>query len=258
MDQVLNVLLFTNNSLTSQSFISYVKKQEDFHLVAAIDNTDCIHDITLSQDVNILILDLEDENQGDDVIQLIDSFYMYPHSHKPYILVISNVCNNDILDKLHDAGADFIISRNKPDYSVQLVFDLLRLIHEKPKTPCRSHHDYYPRMLHIIYDELDKVGINHCHVGYNYLAEAILLFLDGKYVHLYSTVGDLHGKSSLSVTRAMQNAINHAWQQKPESSSAQKEYPKVTLYPSTNKQSYRTIPTTKEFIHCCANRIRRM
>ncbi len=258
MEQALNVLLFTHNSLTCQSFMRYTKQQEDFHLISVTDNTDFVKDISLSQDVDILILDLEDEDQSNDVIKLIDAFYTYLQSCKPYILVITGIENNDILDHIHDAGADFIISKNKPDYSVQLVFNFLRLVHERPKTPCRSHHDYYPRMLQIICEELDAAGINHCHVGYQYLAESILLFLEGKHLHLCSTLGARHKKSALSVTRAMQNAIDYAWKNTHDNSRFQTEDPDLTLIHAIDTQSERGIPTVSEFIRYCVYKIRNM
>ncbi len=248
MEHVLNTLLFTCNSTACQSLVHYMKQQEDFHLTAIIENSNFTNNIGLLRDLDILLLDLEEENQCDNLIQLIDSTGLL--SHKPYILVITAMNDNDTLDRLHSAGADFIISKSKPDYSAKYVIDFLRLAHEKPMTPCRSHHDYYPRMLQIIHKELDAAGLNHCQMGYGYLAEAILLYLEKDNLYLAPVLSAHHQKSTLSVTRAMQNAIDCAWN-------------KTTDFDFSPMQgiavhSSRGIPTVSDFVRHYGNIIRNM
>lgn len=248
MPNALNTLLFTCNSLACQDLVHYMKKQEDFHITAVIKNSNSPNYISLLRDLDILILDLEEESQCNDLIQLIDATYPLPH--KPYTLVITAMNDNDILDRLHSAGADFIISKSKPDYSAKYIMDFLRLAHEKPKTPCRSHHDYHPRMLQIIHEELDAAGLNHCQVGYGYLAEAILLYLEKDNLYLAPALSARHQKSTLSVTRAMQNAIDCAW----------KKVANIDFSPMQGIaiHSSRGIPTVSDFVRHYGNIIRNM
>lgn len=246
MEHVLNTLLFTCNSPACQSLVHYMNQQKDFHLTIATENIDFTNDTSLLHDLDILIWDLEEENQCDNLIKLIDSTGLL--SHKPYILVIAAMNDNDTLDRLHSAGADFIISKSKPDYSAKYIIDFLRLAHEKPKTPCRCHHDYYPRMLHIIHEELDAAGLNHCQMGYGYLAEAILLYLEKDNLYLAPTLSARHQKSTLSVTRAMQNAIDSAWKKTTDFSPMHE----ITIHSS------RGIPTVSDFVRHYGNIIRNM
>lgn len=259
MKPICKVLLFTSNSETAENYRHCFDQSEDFDLVDVSDNLIEAQDTIGRFDVQILIMDLEKPEQLDTVIQMVDAFYTVLSSFKPFILVITDLHDKKTFDKIHNVGTDFIISKSKPDYSVQLAVDFLRLVFKAPKTPCRSHHDYYPRMLKIIFEELDAAGINPSHIGYQYLAEAILLFLEGKHIGYCYTLGSRYEKNATSVTRAMQNAIDYAWRRVLlDPTSYDKWYMYSHPLPHIPTHSKRGIPTVSEFIHYYVKKINEM
>ncbi len=259
MKPISKVLLFTGNPETAENYRNCFEQTDDFNLIDVSDNLIEAQDTIGRFDVQILIMDLEKRQQLDTVIQMLDDFFTVLSSFKPFILVISDLHDRKTFDKIHDAGADFIISKSKPDYSVQLAVDFLRLVFKAPQTPCRSHHDYYPRMLKIIFEELDAAGINQSHIGYCYLAEAILLFLEGRHMGYCSTIGRRYEKNVTSVTRAMQNAIDYAWRRVLiDPTSYDKWYMYSHPMPRIPTHSKRGIPTVSEFIHYYVRKINDM
>ena len=259
MEPIFKVLLFTDNPETAENYRHCFMQYEDFDLVDVSNDLIEAQNIIDKRDVQILIMDLEKKEQLDTVIQMVDDFYTVLLSFKPFILVITDLHDKKTFDKLHNRGTDFIISKKKPDYSVQLTVDFLRLIFNAPKTPCRSHQDYYPRMLKIIFEELDAAGINQSHIGYCYLAEAILLFLEGRHMGYCSTIGRRYEKNAINITRAMQNAIDYAWRRVLiDPTSYDKWYMYSHPMPRIPTNSKRGIPTVSEFIHYYVRKINDM
>lgn len=63
-----------------------------------------------------------------------------------------------------------------------------------------------------IEEEFMLIGLNPKLKGYGYLVEAVKLNFARKQTGLSALVAEKFGKSSPSVERAMQNAINSAWE----------------------------------------------
>lgn len=173
------------------------------------------------------------------------------------IVVTTNVYSDSIYDYLHDNGVDLIFYKKQVNYSPENVIDVLCLL--KGYVSKKTNNIESPKKDEIddlisqkINKELDLIGIGAHLQGRKYLYDAIFFIIkEGEVVDL--TINQylikIYKRSSSTISRAMQNAILHAWR-----ISSIDEI--VKLY--TAKVNYETgVPTPTEFIYYYANKIKK-
>ena len=177
---------------------------------------------------------------------------------KPFILVVTNNVSQVTQSIVRNAGADFIIVKSQADYSVEMVVNFLRSIISKipdmnpnfptssPAIKKRIEEDYNQRLVKRITTELDIIGISPRFKGRNYLRDAIEMICHKEQTYICNEVAKKYGKTSASVERAMQNAIDHAWKT-TDTTTLETHY---TAYISPKKGN----PTITEFIYYYADK----
>jgi ActR/RegA family two-component response regulator len=182
---------------------------------------------------------------------------------RPLIIVTTNNASRSIYDCVHNFGADHIFYKKQADYSPDMVLDTLLLLREsitaiqcndvpKDMLTIESPEERRIRIYQRIGREMDLIGINAKHKGCSYMKEAIYLLLNrdknNSEAVLYS-IADNHKRSYNSVSRAIQTAINRAWDGAC-IEELQKHYTaRVSLHTG--------VPTPAEFIHFYADKIQK-
>ena len=105
-----------------------------------------------------------------------------------------------------------------------------------------------PSYVRRVNKELDQIGINPRNIGYCYLSDAILMIMKDSTANVYKQLAADYKKSDASIERAMQNAINRAWR----ISSIED----LLSHYTAKIHSEKGVPTTLEFVHYYANKIK--
>lgn len=222
MNEKLEILIVEDDTLLSKELALLIDNSDDLFLIAV--TNDSFKAIEYIKDTvpDVVILDLELHQGKGSGLNVLYNIHTLSLSKKPYILV--NTDNSSVIthETARTLGADYIMSKQQEDYSSQSIIDFLRIIHPAIKNIQISSSDvsnttkpteqYSKRICRHIMAELNHVGINPKSVGYTYLIDAIYLMVKQPAQSICAALADKYNKSESSIERAMQNAINRAWE----------------------------------------------
>ncbi len=258
MKKELSVMIIEDDLIACKKFADCVDVTEGISIATITNNSYRALEFTKELLPDVIILDLElHQGQGNGLTFLQD-LRTLDIPTKPYVLVTTNVSSTTTYEYARQNGADFIMSKHQEDYSEKNVIDFLKMMKDIIQNNLQQHNPSYDatesenqkekRLVRIINMELDNIGISPKAVGYTYLTEAILLVLNGKKSNLSTEIGAKHNKTFSSVDRAMQNAINKAWNT-TDINTLLKNY-------TATIRSDKGVPTLTEFVHFYATKIK--
>lgn len=250
----ISVLLIEDDEESCRAMEGYFAELEDIAIVHTTNSSSKALKYMRENPPNAVILDLELHNGSGSGIAFLNGLRTFPSSQRPYVLVTTNNSSQITYRAVRRLGADFILYKHQTDYSPQSVADILLSVcaAEPPAWPTET--DEYcsaqngADLRKIICTALDSVNISPRLRGYEYLADAIEMYVHGRVNNVSAAIGEKYGKSKDSVERAMQNAINKAWN---------------TTDIDTLRQNYtahvnpkKGVPTILEFVCYYANQIK--
>ncbi len=234
-----------------------VKNRDDVKIIAITNSsTKAIEEFEINNpDVVILDLELTDgEGSGFDFIEAMKE---YPLNRRPKIIVTTNVHSNTVYDYCHNNNIDFVFYKKQKNYSRDNVINTILLLKSYESTnqtvPVDVEDDKLEESIYNrINKELDLIGIApHLH-GRKYLCDAIYFIVhsgDNSKISIVQHLVGKYKKSSSTISRAMQNAILHAWRITP--------IEDLTKY-YTARVNYETgVPTPTEFVYYYSDKIRK-
>lgn len=253
----LTILLVEDDLNECGIYKNIVKDREDVKIVCITNSsTKAVEEFEIHHpDAVILDLELTDgEGSGFD---FIESMKEYPIDKRPKILVTTNVHSNTVYDYCHNNNIDFVFYKKQKNYSRENVISTLLLLKSYETTnkvvPVETEDNKLEESIYNkINKELDLIGVGtHLH-GRKYLCDAIYFILhsgDNSKVSIVQHLVGKYKKSSSTISRAMQNAILHAWRITP--------IEDLTKY-YTARVNYETgVPTPTEFVYYYADKIRK-
>lgn len=257
-NKTLNILIIEDDVVACRELRQYIEKIETLKLVGITGDSD--EGIELVKNVlpDVVILDIELHHGAGNGIVFLAKLNALNLSLRPYILITTNNSSNVTYESARTLGADFIMSKHKPDYSAQYVIEFIRMIQHailsrRPSVAANVlEEDCFeknqPLYTRRIYRELDWIGISPKNIGYRYLADAILLIIRDSSANVYRELAESYKKSDASVERAMQNAINRAWRHS--------DIEELLSHYTARIRSEKGVPTTLEFVYYYANKIK--
>lgn len=257
MERRLTILLIEDEPTECQEIIEYVESKDDVELVGVTNNIEKALTYVASPLPDAIILDLELHKGYGDGLTFLDSLREMRLSCPIYVLVTTNNISHITHDGARKMGADFIMVKSQEDYSAKRVIEFLRslksIIHGKRKTAVYSDEAETPsqkqqRCKNKIIAELDRIGIAPNVLGRKYLIDSITLLIDGKIEGLTAALSEKYEKSVASIERAMQTAIEKAW-----NTSCIDDLKK---YYTARINSTKGVPTMMEFIYYYAEKIK--
>ena len=257
-NKTLNVLIIEDDIAACKELSLYIEKIETLKLVGITGDSDKGIEIVKSALPDVVILDIELHHGSGNGLLFLAKLNTLQLSMRPYVLITTNNSSNVTYESARQLGADFIMSKHKADYSAQYVIEFIRMIQhtlltrQPSKTENLTEEDLFEKNLPLytrrVYRELDWVGISPKNIGYNYLADAILLILKNPSANVYKELAENYKKSDASVERAMQNAINRAWRFS--------DIEELLTHYTAKIRSEKGVPTTLEFVYYYANKIK--
>lgn len=252
----LTILLVEDDVNECQIYKNIAKNKEDISFVAITNSsTKALEELEIHKP-DAVILDLELTDGEGSGFKFIEAIKDVPKDKLPKIVVTTNVHSNTVYDYCHSNNIDFVFYKKQNNYSRENIIDTLLLLrdYKTNKTVDVEIEDsaLEEKILTKINKEFDLIGIGtHLH-GRKYLCDAIYFVLqteDNSNISIVQNLVSKYKKSSSTISRAMQNAILHAWRITP-IEDLSKYY--------TARVNYETgIPTPTEFIYYYAHKIRK-
>ena len=253
----ITVLLVEDDVNECAIYKNIIRNREDIEIVSITNSsTKALEEYDIHKpDAIILDLELTDgEGSGFDFIEAMNE---RPKDELPKIVVTTNVHSNAVYDYCHNNNIDFVFYKKQKNYSRDNVINTILLLRNYETSKKVIDIDLGEDKLeegiyNKINKELDLIGVGtHLH-GRKYLCDAIYFILNSGDNSKISIVQHLVGKykkSSSTISRAMQNAILHAWRITP--------IEDLTKY-YTARVNYETgVPTPTEFIYYYSDKIRK-
>lgn len=254
MEKSLRILIIEDEETVCERYKTYISQYEDLVVIADTNSSDEGVELVHKHLPDAVILDLELQYGLGNGLDFLSQLKKNPPARIPYILVATNNSSPITQRYARESGADFIMYKYQKNYSEKSVIEFLRMIspsicgYQPTALPVTApvpsdNKNHYIRQIHA---ELNRVGINPKSVGYQYLTDAILLKIQ-RQEDITSTIGKKYHKTPLSVTRAMQYAIDRAW------STASIE--DLLLYYTAPIHSKKGVPTILEFVCYYADKL---
>ena len=257
----IKILLVEDDINEVDDFKNVVSKRDDAILISITNSsTKAIKDyINLKPDAVVLDLELTDgEGSGFEFIEKMKEKNTKKLSR---IVVTTNVHSNAVYDFCHKNNIDFIFYKKQKNYSKDNIINTLLLLrnysdndvlldNDKSKDEEKKENEKEDRIMSTINRELDLIGISTHLVGRRYLMDSIYYVLQENQTSIIQKLSKEYKKSASTISRAMQNAILHAWRITP-IDELEKIY--------TARINYETgIPTPTEFIYFYVDKIKKM
>lgn len=253
----IKVLLVEDEIGECNKYKSICEKREDINLVAVTNSSTKAIEYVKHYKPDAVILDLELNKGEGSGFEFIENMAKQSMTKRPNIVVTTNVCSDSVYDFCHKNQIDFIFYKKQVNYSQEKILDTLLLLggyeNEKAVEYEVDEQIEEDKIMDKINKELELIGISSHLQGKKYLCDAIYFVIkndksDSKISIIQYLVGK-YKKSNSTISRAMQNAILHAWR----ISSLED----LTVY-YTARINYETgVPTPTELIYYYADRIRK-
>lgn len=221
----MKLLLIEDDNKECEKFRKISEKRQDIEIIGITNSATEGLELLKKNMPEGIILDLElnaGQGSGFEFLQKLRELKL---SARPKIVVTTNVYSDSVYDYLHENKVDFIFYKKQDSYSVENVINTLLLLRGYTDSSCdagtnkNGNIEEDTETIKVISEkinkELDLIGISSHLQGRKYLYDAILYLLsqessDGK-ISINQYLISKYKKSSSTISRAMQNAILHAW-----------------------------------------------
>lgn len=227
MQHDLEIILVEDDVELCEEFEKCFEETEGIELAATTDSAEQALEFVRRLQPDVVILDLELHMGEGNGITFLSKLRKLRGIQKPYVLVNTNNSSRITYDIVRNLGADFVMFKHTQGHCPSVIAEFLLAVASgsientegesddavasrvqlEQSDSCSGHLELRKR----IYDELNKVCISPKRKGYNYLADAIEIFCGGHVSNVSALIGEKYGKKAKSVERAMQNAIDSAW-----------------------------------------------
>jgi len=259
MDIKLEILIVEDDPKDLSDLIKEIDANNEYlSVVGSTGNADKAYEMVIEMHPDVIILDLELQKGYGDGMELLKKIHDSYMSRPPFILIVTNNISTVTHDIARSLGADYVMTKCQEGFTFKLPIEFLKISREliltrkstesgNIVTSTQQAEFSEKRFRRLAYEGMNLVGINPKSSGYQYLADAIVFIAQGKNDHIYQLVGKKNGKADTTVARAMQNAINRAWNTTPPEILAK--------YYTATVKSDRGVPTITEFIYYYSRKI---
>ena len=254
---VRKIVLVEDDENECTQYSELLEERKDIKLVGVTKSSSEAIKMVKKYSPDGVILDLELNSGEGSGFEFIEKIKKLNLEKMPKIVVTTNIYSDSVYNFLHVNKIDFIFYKKQEGYSRENVINTLLLLkeYEAPNVNnfSKSEDDSQDKLAELINKELDLVGIATHLKGRKYLFDSIYYVIQNygneQAMSSVQYLVNKYKRSSSTISRAMQNAILHAWRiSSPEDLEA--------LY--TARINYETgVPTTTEFIYYYADRVRK-
>ncbi|MBO5349554.1 MAG: response regulator [Clostridia bacterium] len=257
---VMKVLLIEDDENECAIYKNIIETKNNIKLVAITNSSNEAIKYVNDYKPDGIILDLELNNGEGSGFEFIEKLKKQNINKIPKIVVTTNIYSDSVYNFLHKNKIDFIFYKNQASYSNENVLNTLLLLNEY-EVPNKvvvnmfnENEGENDKLSDLINKELDLIGVSTHLKGRKYLHDAIYFVTkndeSSEKISVIQYLVAKYKRSNSTISRAMQNAILHAWRiSSLEDLSA--------LY--TARINYETgVPTPTEFIYYYSDKIKKI
>ena len=258
MQRDLNVLLVEDDRDLCEEFGRCFAETEGIELVASTDSATQALELVRELQPDAVVLDLELHMGEGNGITFLSQLSKLKGVKKPFVVVNTNNSSRTTHDIARKLGADFVMYKHTQGHGPSVIADFLLTVDSEGIVDAPATGQLYDdvreslsgqnELKERIYDELNKVSISPRSKGYNYLADAIEICCGGHVPHVSAMVAEKYGKKVKSVERAMQTAIDRAWDTT--------DIDELLQHYKAHINARRVSPTVMEFVCYYATKLR--
>lgn len=254
----MKILIIEDDINDCNSFKECEKKRDDIEIVAMTDSDVEGLKLVKAKRPEGIILDLELNNSSNgsiDSLNFVTNLKKLNLNYEPIVIVTTHVNSKRTYEILHRDGVDMILYKDNPKYSSDHVLNNFINLRKTENFATKLSieevlADEKNRILNILNDEMELIGVTSKLKGRDYIQDAILFLIqeDGSNMNVIQYLVNKYKKSSTTITNGIQNAIIRAWRVTPPD-DLEKYY--------TARVNYETgVPTPMEFIYYYVNKIK--
>ena len=258
----MTLLLIEDNINDCNTLINYAKTRKDVTFVAVTDSDiEGLKYVKKYQPEGI-ILDLElSKGSGNSTsFGFLETLKNTILDIRPKIIVTTNISSDSVHNIVYDHGVELIMYKKQPSYSPASVIDHMLLLRESKPTISEATLNFQTpenmkkNITEKINEELNLIGVGPHLQGRKYLYDAIYYLITNEQQigrpNVVQYLVNIYKRSNSTISRAMQNAILHAWRVTSLEDLSR-------LY--TARINYDTgVPTPTEFIFYYMDKIKKM
>lgn len=196
------------------------KERENLYLIDTTDSADkgiqLVHEYT----PDAVILDIELNSGHGSGFSFLEGLKATCAEKKPLILVVTNITSTVVHTRIRELGGDLIMTKNKPDYNIDSVLDILEALasptaidnaRRTEAAQALAKAEYKKKRKIRIINEMELIGVKPNVKGFKYLCDAIELYCDGQTDKLAQSIANTYHVTADSADKAMRHAITTAW-----------------------------------------------
>lgn len=257
----MSLLLIEDDEFECKRFKKYVETLDNVELIGVTNSSNEGLEYFKTYLPEAIVLDIELHKGQGSGIEFIEQAKKFMTEFRPIIVVATNASSSILYDKLHDEGVDLVFYKKQTDYSPKLIISSLlslrKTLHKYNNADKNAEifmetpADYEVKISKRIDSELNLIGIGSHLKGRKYIYDAIMYLIkekeNGEGETVFNHLANVYKKSSSSISRVIQTAINNAWR-----NTAPED---LEMY-YTTKVNYNTgVPTPTELIYYYKNKI---
>ena len=240
-----------------EQYRSQVKEHENLYLIDTTNNAPDALKLVMDYTPDAVVLDIELNQGNGDGFSFLDDMKETCVGRKPLIIVVTNLISSYIHKRIHEKGGDYIITKSKPDYSVELVLntiDSLVSISSLDKSrqaelaKMMAKQEYAMRLKKKIAAEMDMIGMKPSLKGARYIKEAIEMNVEERRDNTKALLAEKYSVTVDSIEKAMRHAIEVTWKNDPET---------LLFHYTAPIDSKRGAPSPAEFVYYYVDKIKR-
>lgn len=251
-----NLLIVEDDEFICEEYKRKIKEYQGLQLIDMTNNTATALQLIEEYKPDALIIDLELHKGYGNGLLLLQELDKLELPSRPFCVVVTNNISQTTHNAARNLGADFVITKNQQDFSVNMVFGFLSSILGVTPEPKSSMHkkkkivdDERSTMIQKkISAELDLIGVSPKVLGRKYLSDAIEIVINQRVPNISVLLADKYHKSNASIERAMENAVNRTWKNT--------DIDTLTKHYTAYIKPERGEPTVTEFIYYYANKVK--
>ena len=261
-DKPIRILIIEDDELECERYKKFEETNSNVKIIGITNSSNEGLKLFNAYTPDATIVDIELHKGQGSGLDFIENIRNSEDKFKPIIVVTTNAFSTILYNKLHDDGVDLVFYKKQLDYSPKLVVSTLfslrkslykynneRLFLEQNEETLEKRNN---RISNKIETELDFIGISSHLKGRQYIYYAIMYLInqndeeDKESVFTY--LSNKYKRSSSSISRVMQTAINYAWR-----NSSQED---IEIHYATIVNYHTGVPSSTEFIYYYAKKIK--
>lgn len=222
----MSILLIEDDEFECEKFKVHVETLENVKLVGITNSSDEGLELFKTYVPEAVIVDIELHKGQGSGLEFIEKAKRHMNNFRPIIVVTTNASSTILYNKLHDEGVDLVFYKKQQDYSPKLIISTLlslrktlykfNVSEEKTQEIIETPANRDVKISNKIDTELDLIGISSHLKGRKYIHDAIMYLIKSEEENkpkdtVFNYLSSLYKRTSSSISRVMQTAINYAW-----------------------------------------------